>query len=231
MAESVQVDPKTVERWIISGRLPHRRHRWAAAKLLGSDEAYLWPETLNDPSTQAASEAEVVTVYPRRCDVPDQLWNVLIDSVEHHLDILCYSGTFLIDNHPGLAQTMIRKAENGARVRLLFGDPDSPAVAARGEEEGTGPAMAARVTMSLQALSQSTEHPDIDMRTHSTTLYNSIYRFDEDMLVNAHTYGAYAPQSPVLHLRQVPGGRMYGHYLDSFDRIHAEARQYPLAEQ
>jgi hypothetical protein len=38
-------------------------------------------------------------------------------------------------------------------------------------------------------------------------------------LVNAHAYGAPAAQSPVLHLRQLPGGRLFEHYLASFDRV------------
>jgi hypothetical protein len=28
LAEAVRVDPKTVERWITKGRVPHRRHRY-----------------------------------------------------------------------------------------------------------------------------------------------------------------------------------------------------------
>jgi hypothetical protein len=32
------------------------------------------------------------------------------------------------------------------------------------------------------------------------------------MLVNAHVYGAPAAHSPVLHLRRLPGGRLFDHY-------------------
>ena len=61
VAAQVGVDPKTVERWIVPGRLPHRSHRWATASLLGTDEAYLWPELADDRRTQVASAAELVT--------------------------------------------------------------------------------------------------------------------------------------------------------------------------
>jgi hypothetical protein len=39
VAAQVGVDPKTVERWIVLGRVPHRSHRWATPSLLGTDEA------------------------------------------------------------------------------------------------------------------------------------------------------------------------------------------------
>src|SRR6185312_11848298 len=56
-----------------------------------------------------------------------------------------------------------------------------------------------------------------------TTLYNSLYRFDQDMLVNGHAYGAPANESPVLHLRRVPGGRMWDHYMRSLEEVWAVA--------
>jgi hypothetical protein len=35
------VDVKTAERWISPGRVPHRTHRWTAARRLGYEESYL----------------------------------------------------------------------------------------------------------------------------------------------------------------------------------------------
>jgi hypothetical protein len=51
VAAQVGVDPKTVERWIVLGRIPHRSHRWATASLLDTDEAYLWPELADERRT------------------------------------------------------------------------------------------------------------------------------------------------------------------------------------
>ncbi len=58
---------------------------------------------------------------------------------------------------------------------------------------------------------------------HDTTLYASLFRFDDDMLVNTHVYGAPAAQSPVLHLRRVPGGRMFDHHAASIERVWTSA--------
>ncbi|MFD7154831.1 hypothetical protein ACFV9C_09545 [Kribbella sp. NPDC059898] len=43
---------------------------------------------------------------------------------------------------------------------------------------------------------------NIEVRTHGTTLYNSIYRVDNDMLVNTHIWGVNAFSPPIWHLRQ-----------------------------
>jgi hypothetical protein len=64
----------------------------------------------------------------------------------------------------------------------------------------------------------------VQFRLHSTVLYNSIYRADDELLVNPHVYGAAASQAPVMHLRRVAGGGMVRTYLDSFERVWSRAR-------
>jgi transcriptional regulator with XRE-family HTH domain len=46
LAEKVGVDPKTAARWVTPGRIPHARHRAAAAEVLGHDVVDLWPDVL-----------------------------------------------------------------------------------------------------------------------------------------------------------------------------------------
>jgi transcriptional regulator with XRE-family HTH domain len=45
LAETVGVDPKTVARWLTEGRIPHPRHRFAAAEALHRDVSDIWPDT------------------------------------------------------------------------------------------------------------------------------------------------------------------------------------------
>jgi hypothetical protein len=40
LARCCGVDPKTAERWLSTGRVAHRTHRWAAARRLGYEESY-----------------------------------------------------------------------------------------------------------------------------------------------------------------------------------------------
>ena len=111
------------------------------------------------------------------------------------------------------------KATGGTTIRLLFGDPDSAAVAERGAEEGINSGLAARILISERNLSRTIATAGVELRHHGTTLYNSIYRFDDDMLVNTHAYGFQAAQSPVLHLHRVPGGRLFEHYTASWNKV------------
>lgn len=219
VASHVGVDPKTVERWVTIGRLPHRTHRFAMAQLLGQDEAYLWPAVLKEARTQAASEAEFVHLYPNRGAVPRDLWRGLFTNVTDSLDVLAYAGLFLLDNEPELAQTIAAKASDGVRVRILIGDPESDAVRRRGDEEGIGTGLAERARIARSYLGPALAAPGVEIRQHGTTLYNSIYRSDGSMLVNTHVYGTPAAANPVIHLQRVAGGRMFDDYQRSFDRI------------
>jgi len=151
--------------------------------------------------------------------VPAQLWHRLIDAAREDIDILVFAGLFLPDGYPQLAKELASKAESGARIRLAFGDPDCDAVRLRGAEERIGDGLAARIRLSLTYLEEALVVPGVELRLHTTTLYNSIYRFDDDLLVNTHAYGAPAAQSPVMHLRRLPGGRLVDHYRSSFERV------------
>lgn len=224
VAEHVEVDPKTIERWITKGRLPHPRHRAATAAALDAEEIYLWPEAADSPEARSASVAELIRLYPHRGAVPSGYWYELIQRAKEHVDVLVYSGLFLPDGHADLGRMLAEKASEGVQVRLLMGNPKSDAVLRRGEEEGIGDHLAARCQLSKGYLKAAFGAPGVSIREHSTTLYNSIYRFDDELLVNAHAYGAPAGDSPVMHLRHTPGGRLFDHYMRSFDRVWATSR-------
>ncbi len=222
LARPLEVDAKTVERWI-RGRVPYRRHRYGVAAILRVDEAYLWPEALSSEQVTCASESEIVNVYPQRWMVPRDVWGHLFDAAEEDIGILVYSGFFLADDG-GLRSLLTRKAGAGVRVRILLGDPDAPEIAARGVEEGIADAMPAKVRNALALLGSLRDIEGIEVRLHGTPLYNSLYRSDDQLLVNCHVYGSPASEAPVLHLRRVAGGTMVKTYLSSFERIWAASR-------
>ena len=220
-SEHLGVDRKTVERWITTDRLPHRSHRMDAAKVLEKTEGYLWPSTDIDPRTTSASRAELVDFYPNRGSVPTDLWTTLVGEATEAIDLLAYAASFFHDSVPGFADLLQERARSGTSIRLLFGDPAAEAVSLRGEEEDIGALMSARCELTWRYLNPVAAKQGIHARQHRTTLYASIFRFDDALLVNPHAYGAPAGQSPVLHLARIPGGRLYNHYMESFDRVWA----------
>ena len=95
LGDEIGVDHKTVERWISLGRIPYRRHRYAVAARLAVDEAYLWPDALAREQVAAASDSEVLAIYPHRSDVPRELWERLFNLAEREIGVLVYAGLFL----------------------------------------------------------------------------------------------------------------------------------------
>ena len=85
-------------------------------------------------------------------------------------------------------------------MRIALGDPDGPNVAERGDEEGIGDAMAAKIRNALMLYRPLGAVENIEIRLHRTVLYNSIYRADDQLMVNQHTYGIPAAQAPVFCL-------------------------------
>ena len=225
LAAAVQVDAKTIERWITKNRTPYRRHRYAVAAQLGMEESYLWPDALSPEQSAGASESEIINVYPHRWTVPRDEWSRLFAEAEEEIGILVYSGMFLAED-AGILRLLADKARSGVRVRLLFGDPDSKEVERRGADEGIGAGMAARIRNAVALLAPLLKVEEIELRLHGTILYNSIYRADDDLLVNPHVFGTGACNGPVLRLRQVAGGSLVTAYLDSFERVWEGARAY-----
>jgi hypothetical protein len=226
LAETLGVDPKTVERWI-GGRVPYRRTRYQLARILKAEESYLWPDAISPHQLATASDSEIVATYAHRWTVPKDAWSHLFDNAEEEIGILVYTGYFILVDDPGIVAMLASKAAAGVRVRILLGDPTSQALRTRAVDEGIDAALAERVRNVIVFLKPLINTDGVEVRLHDTTLYSSIYRGDEELLVNPHIYGVGAVNAPVFHLRQVAGGSMVTTYLDSFERVWDRARPLP----
>nr|WP_042195456.1 DUF5919 domain-containing protein [Kibdelosporangium sp. MJ126-NF4]CEL22021.1 hypothetical protein [Kibdelosporangium sp. MJ126-NF4]CTQ92801.1 hypothetical protein [Kibdelosporangium sp. MJ126-NF4] len=219
LAAAMGVDPKTVERWITKGRTPYQRHRYAIAAMVRETENYLWPDAVAPERVAEVAQSEVIQVYPHRYSIPSDVWTRLFDQATEQIEILIYSGMFLTDN-PALIKLMRKKAEAGVKIRILVGDPTSREVAKRSAEEGldktTLPAKARNALVFYKPLDGL---QNVEIRIHGTILYNSLYRFDEDMLVNTHVYGFGAAVAPVLHLRRLSAGDLFETYSESYENV------------
>ena len=83
-----------------------------------------------------------------------------------------------------------------------------PQVAERGKDEGVEDAIAAKIHNVLVLYQPLRSLEGAEFRFHQTILYNSIYRGDDQLLVNTHVYGVPAFRAPVWHLRKVAGGEI-----------------------
>ncbi|MGP3775210.1 XRE family transcriptional regulator [Streptomyces sp. SDT5-1] len=220
LAERVGIDPKSVERWVNLGRVPRRATAHKAAETLGEDVHALWP-SLRQARTARAVSPELVALYERRADLPVSAFIDLIAAARTGVDILVYAGVFLHEAYPGLNDLLRQVAGSGGQVRIAVGDADSENVRARGLEEKFGHGIESRCQLALMHYMPLIGVPGISLRTHSTTLYNSLYRVDDQMLVNAHVWGVNAYGAPVWHLRRAEGGTMFDTYAESFDAVWA----------
>ena len=84
---------------------------------------------------------------------------------------------------------------------------------------GVSDAMAAKIRNALALYRPLRAAGGVKFRFHRTILYNSIYRADDQILVNTHIYGVTAALAPVWHLRKIAGGEIAATYLESFERV------------
>ncbi len=217
VAAHLGVDPKTVRRWL-SGQRPYPRHRWALADLLQVQENRLWPQG-SQPTTERASVSEhAYRVYPHRWEVPREVWHDLFSEAKQEIGILVYSGLFLADD-AGILRLLEARAREGVSIRILLGDPESEPVKQRGRDERIGEALSARASNALLLFRTLLEIDGVELRTHSTVLYNSVYLTEKRILVNQHIYGLPAAKSPVVEVDRELSPDMAETYAHSFERV------------
>lgn len=215
LAAEVGVHPKTVERWISSGRLPHAAARAKLAALLRVPVAMLWP----DLPGAAFGVSEVIGIYTTRNELSPSTVGSMLDASTRQIDVLVYSGMWLWDTIPRFRERLLERRAAGVAVRVCLGDPDSAAVHLRGQEEGSGEGMASRCKIAIGYAKPILEAEPSVVRLTGATLYCSIFRFDDELLANTHFWGNPAAESPVLHLRYRSDGGIAANIARSFERV------------
>ncbi len=227
LASVTGVDPKSVERWVNLGRTPRRATALLAAETLGEDVHALWP-TLRQARAARAVSPELVALYDQRADLPVSVFVDLLATARERIDVLVYAAVFLHEAYPRLNELLRERATDGCVIRIAVGDADSENVRQRGQEERFGHGIESRCRLALMHYRPLAGVPGIELRTHGTTLYNSLYRADDESLVNAHVWGVNAYGAPVWHLRRHEAGGMFDTYAESFDAVWETAR--PMEE-
>lgn len=220
VAHELLVDPKTVQRWI-RGRKPHPRHRWAVSALVAESDDYLWPDGVVGSGSDATCSEEVVAAFAHRADASPSRWWGLLESAGDQIDLLGYAMLHLPEQHPDLMRLLQSKGCGGCAIRIALVDPVSHEARRRDLEEGLDDGLLARIRTSTKYFSELAGCENITMRLHSTPMYNSIFRFDNQMLVTPHIFATPGSKAPMLHLRRLRQGGIFDGFAEHFEGIWA----------
>lgn len=220
LASVVEVDPRTIDRVVADrSRIPRRYARHVIAEAVQVPVGVLWPAASNGAQT-----TEVEAIYASRAAMPTGLVMSLLGAAVDQIDVLTFAGMWLWDAVPAFGSTLAAKANSGVSVRVCLGDPEGAAVSVRGAEEGIDDLLAARCRLAAKYAEQSLSSSPAAVRLHDTTLYATILRFDDQLLVNWHLFGAPAADSPVLQLRRSSTHGLAERAIVSFERVWERAQ-------
>jgi hypothetical protein len=223
------VDVKTVERWLSLSRIPHRANRWDAARRLGTDETWLWPQVA--PSHRDAAAAaelirmEISAVYPTQAEASREIREHA--ATAERVDILAVRGLGILGLNDSQLRGPLTERSSPVQVRVLLLDPDSPAVAVRAAETGESPeSFAAGIRMSLARLAELQGHPVVRLES---AVYSSLpvwrmLAFDGTMFLSAFTPRTEGAGSGMYKLTPVGDGVLHAGMTRQFEDIWQCAR-------
>lgn len=223
LARAVNVGERAVGTWIRDGVIPQADTKYQVAALLSADVDYLWP-----PAEQTVDESasEVITTWPRRADCPADYWWRLFQTATTNIDVLGYAVLFLTEQHPDLLELLIDRADNGCQIRIVLANPHAPATRERDQEEGLDGSLIARINASIKYL-RPLQNTSAQLRYQTFPMYNSIFRFDNDMLVTPHLALVPGKLSPMFHFRRVHNGGLFDRFALHFTNIYGATTPIP----
>jgi lambda repressor-like predicted transcriptional regulator len=235
LAQLAAVDEKTVGRWLHNLHTQvHEDNARRAAEALDCTPHDLWPHRFPAPEHAGPSPGQLAitfnpTMYASRTQVPVAVWREHFAGATGHIDILVFAATFLFDTVDEFTDLLVSAATRGVDVRLLVGDPDAPNMALRGNEEGIGESVKARCRNTVEMLAPYADTAGLQIRTHQTTLYTSIFRVDHDVITNFHIYGSPGRNNPVMVFSQKDEPRLWATLEKAFTQVWDSATPMPNA--
>jgi transcriptional regulator with XRE-family HTH domain len=222
LARIAEVDAKTVRRWI-AGRTPRGRYRTRLAQALGKTERELWPE--HDLQIAGRDErAEILSAYAHTNDVAAPDWRALLNQAAVQIDLLDFTLTDVLAS-AGTIDLLTVKAQAGCEIRLLISAPDSAQLVLAEAEQGTDitltdiPDSAQEAEHSITLGRSLSTTPGIEARTFIAGRFNTILRFDDEMLVTLHLYGTSGQEAPLLHLQRHSDHGLFEQFAAHYDAI------------
>lgn len=222
IADLVQVDPKTVERWI-AGRLPHPRYRAALSRALGVGEEDIWPDAVSSAARERGPAAEIIGAWPRRDDPAAPDWRALLRGAQTRVDLVGYSLLSVLEA-AGALEAMVSKAREGVSIRVATVDPHAEFVLAAdlaGRQTGR---LIGRIKRASEVLGALSHEPGIELRQHTVPTSHTVLRFDDQLLLTVHLHGTPGFQAPALHLRRQQDYGIFDQITGHLEAVWANAK-------
>ena len=240
LAEIVEVDEKSIGRWLAGATTPYRRHRARVARALGREPHELWPDSepptpvIDEPATdeQAAGGGELLAIYPSGSDQLSELWSELLATATERIDLLDDTLGHIIDRDT-IAE-LARLADAGCEIRVLVSDRESIHLTISELERDPAaaptwtPPAAWDTERTLGYLQPILSHPHVHARAYTAAGAGSILRVDEQLLLSLPLHGTPAVDGPLLHLARHDDGGLFDRYAHHYDAIWTIAQ--PAAE-
>jgi hypothetical protein len=106
-------------------------------------------------------------------------------------------------------------------------DPESRYVADRDLEENIGLVLGARIQTTLKYFGPLSAEGAIILRFQDVPLYNSVFRFDDQMIVTPHLHATQGSEAPALHLKRLGPDGMFERFAHHFESIWETTTEIP----
>jgi hypothetical protein len=193
-ADIVQVDVKTVRRWL-AGRTPYPRHRASVAAALDTTEHAFWPDAEPAPATPGALEpmthdaGDVVASYAFSSDPAAPKLTELLGAATELIEMVIPN----LASQRGVVELLRARAADGCRIDIIIKEPD-------------------------QRVEALLDIDGIEVRASPAGEDPTLYRADDEILLPLEHISFPDQSPPLIHLRRVtPGGlfkRLSDHFYD-----------------
>lgn len=212
LAERLQVDEKTVLRWIAGECQPYRFRQYRVAELLRVDRRDLWPDAISDAERLADGRADLVAVYPNRLFAVDEVWED-IWRTPGDIEICTPTWSWAVEGHPLVLAHLNGLALEGHTIRVCLRDPDDHEGHDVDAHDLERAALSRRTLRLLDPLLDQERALHAELRLHRGALNASIYRYGTEMIVHQHLDGVPDTATPLWHLRRTTKGGLFDTYL------------------
>jgi transcriptional regulator with XRE-family HTH domain len=202
LADEIQVDVRTVRRWLAGG-VPHARQRARVARVLDREQAELWPELAFQPPTQPRRASEPVDSYLSLSQPGAPGPVQLIADAHQQIDLFSHNlHSTLRAVH--VTELLAARAGDGCRVRLLLQNPNGLPAAL-------------------------VDQPDIEIRVLQSELLHTLYRCDQQLLLVLYAgRDDAAEHAPLFHITRNSAPQLFDHLAQHYDLLWDNTATRPL---